>query len=164
MQLHADIQRFTKATMTFEDWADGQTLGGIGSEGYLAAKAAWDAAYAAGAAAARRELHTAPPTDGASTADLDARMVAAGMVPLSELLENIPLEKWQRHVGVTDLKSFEDWLHMRRGEMLRMQAYMDLEKRTEDDMFEWVLAHNAVLTEVICNFRAVTGSLQSLPH
>ena len=38
---------------------------------------------------------------------LDERMRAAGMMPLSEMLEKSPLGKFSAHAGVTDLASFE---------------------------------------------------------
>ena len=89
-----------------------------------------------------------------SRSELDAEMKAAGMVPLSEMLANIPLARWMKHTGVTDLDSFEAWLKMRREEMLRMQAEMSLDKNESDEMFEWVVAHVAVFSEVLCNFQA----------
>lgn len=98
------------------------------------------------------------PAADLSIAELDARMQAAGMFPLSEMLKNIPLAKWITHAAVKDMESFEAWLHMRRAEMLRMHATMDLDKRHSDDMYEWVVAHSAVFTEVLCNFQAALGS------
>lgn len=87
---------------------------------------------------------------------LDDRMRAAGMTPLSEMLVNIPLRRWITHVGVNDLASFQQWLQMRRKEMLSMQAAMELDGRQDDEMYEWVIAHAAVFTEVLCNFEAAT--------
>lgn len=88
--------------------------------------------------------------------NLDARMREAGMTPLSEMLASIPLARWLTHTGVNDMKSFEAWLCMRREEMLRMQATMELDKREDDELYEWVIAHAAVFTEVLCNFRAAS--------
>lgn len=96
---------------------------------------------------------TAKPKETMAT-DLDSRMREVGMTPLSEMLARIPLERWLTHAGVTDMKSFEAWLCMRREEMLRMQATMELDKREGDELYEWVIAHCAVFTEVLCNFRA----------
>lgn len=97
--------------------------------------------------------------------NLDSRMREAGMVPLSEMLASIPLGKWLTHTGVNDLKSFEAWLCMRREEMLRMQVKMELDKREDDELYEWVIAHVAVFTEVLCNFRAanITASNSAAP-
>ena len=86
--------------------------------------------------------------------NLDSRMREAGMTPLSEMLSRIPLGRWLTHTSVHDMKSFEMWLCMRREEMLRMQATMELDKREDDELYEWVIAHAAVFTEVLCNFRA----------
>lgn len=99
----------------------------------------------------------------AAATDLDARMKAAGMTPLSEMLENIPLGRFLTHTGVTDLASFEAWLQMRREELLRMQATLTLDKRDEDELFEWVTAHVAVFTEVLCNFQAARDR-RGVPH
>ncbi|AJF08219.1 hypothetical protein [Geoalkalibacter subterraneus] len=88
---------------------------------------------------------------------LDERMKAAGMMPVSEMLEKDPLGKFAAHAGVTDLESFEQWIQQRRAEFLRMQAQMTLDGEEKDEMFEWVVAHNAVLAEVIANFRQATG-------
>ncbi len=93
--------------------------------------------------------------------DLDARMREAGMTPLSEMLASIPLGRWLTHTGVNDMKSFEAWLCMRREEMLRMQATMQLDKREDDELYEWVIAHAAVFTEVLCNFRAANVSVSN---
>jgi hypothetical protein len=35
-----------------------------------------------------------------------------------------------------------------------MQVRMELDKQQDDEMYEWVIAHTAVFTEVLCNFRA----------
>lgn len=89
--------------------------------------------------------------------DIDERMKAAGMMPVSEMLERSPLGVFSAHTGVTDLDSFERWLQMRREEFLRMQARMTLDGEEKDELFEWVVAHNAVLGEVTANFRKATG-------
>lgn len=86
--------------------------------------------------------------------DLDKRMKAAGMTPLSEMLERIPLGRFLAHTGVKDLESFEAWLRMRREEMLRMQIDMELDKSQGDELYEWVIAHVAVFSEVLCNYQA----------
>lgn len=90
-------------------------------------------------------------------ANLAERMKAAGMMSIEQMLERSPLGGFQAHAGVTDLESFEEWIQMRRNEFLTMQARMVLDKQEDDEMFEWVLAHCAVLGEVIANFRQATG-------
>lgn len=89
--------------------------------------------------------------------DLDARMQAAGMIPLTELLAKIPLASFITHTGVKDLATFEAWLKMRREEMLRMQVSMEMGDCEQGDLYEWVIAHVAVFTEAQCNFQAAVA-------
>jgi len=42
-------------------------------------------------------------------------------------------------------------------EFIRMQARMTLDGEEKDEMFEWVVAHNSVLGEVMANFRQAMG-------
>lgn len=114
-------------------------------------------AYAQGVEDSKPKSTSNSSTIDATPLSLDDRMKAAGMIPLPEMLSNIPLGKWLAHTGVTDLASFESWVKSGRTEFLRMQVNMELDKNTDDEMFEWVLAHAAVFTEVLCNFRAATG-------
>lgn len=93
----------------------------------------------------------------ATNSSLDARMKAAGMMSVSEMLERSPLGRFSAHTGVTDLESFERWVQQRRAEFLQMQAQMTLDGEEKDELFEWVVAHNAVLGEVAANFRQATG-------
>lgn len=88
--------------------------------------------------------------------DLDTRMREAGMTPLSEILEN-PGGPYAAHVGVTDLESYERWLIMRHEETLRMRVLMELDKNTDDEMFEWVLSHAAAFGEALANFKVASG-------
>jgi hypothetical protein len=89
--------------------------------------------------------------------DLAQRMKEAGMMSIEEMLEKSQLGKFSAHAGVTDLDKFEEWIQMRRKEFFSMQARMTLDKQEDDEMYEWVIAHNAVLGEVIANFRQATG-------
>jgi hypothetical protein len=83
--------------------------------------------------------------------ELDAQMKAAGMLPLSSMLNGNPI---MRHAGVNSIETFEQWLRMRHSEMLKMKARMMLKTDTEEnDMFEWVLSHEAALGEVLANFQ-----------
>ena len=79
------------------------------------------------------------------------------MMPVSEMLERSPLGRFSAHAGVSDLESFEQWIQMKREEFIRMQASMQLDGKEKDELFEWVVAYNAVLGEVIANFRQATG-------
>ena len=92
-----------------------------------------------------------------SDEDLDKRMVAAGMIPLSEILKQDPLGKFSAHKGISGLDDFESWLTMRRKETARMFTKRTLDKKENDDLFEWILAHSAVFGEVMANFRQATG-------
>ena len=89
--------------------------------------------------------------------DLDKRMSEAGMMPVSEMLERSILGDFQANADVKDLESFEEWIQMRREEFLKMQAEMVLGDAMSGEMYEWIVAHNAVLGEVIANFRKATG-------
>lgn len=96
--------------------------------------------------------------DTPSGSDLDSRMIAAGMIPLSEMLEKNPMGRFGVHTGVVDLNSFEHWLKMRYGEMLRSRMSLELEGNAEkDEMFEWYFSYAAALGEVLANYRVATG-------
>lgn len=88
------------------------------------------------------------------TATLDERMKAAGMIPLSQLLEQNPAGRFSVHTGVTDLASFEQWLQKRHKEMLTRQIEMTLDGQEKDELFEWIFSHAAAFSEVTANFRA----------
>jgi len=88
---------------------------------------------------------------------LAQRMKEAGMMSIEEMVGNTPLSAMRAHRGVTDLEKFEEWLIMRRKEFLSMQIGMTLDKKEDDEMYEWTLAHSAVFAEVLANFRQATG-------
>ena len=89
---------------------------------------------------------------------LDKRMKEAGMISLTEMLENHPANKYIINADITDLKSFREWLHMRHKEMSKMQAEMILDNSNEnDELFEWVTSHAAVFGEVIANFDSINN-------
>ena len=89
-----------------------------------------------------------------SNKDLDARMKAAGMMTVAEMIENPPLSKFHVHAGVSDLASFEEWLETKVADYTRQQAEIQLDNREDDELFEWVVAHSAVFLSVLINFRA----------
>lgn len=91
---------------------------------------------------------------------LDARMKEAGMTPVSEMLTRPPLGGFGLHAGVKDLDTFEQWLKMRYEEMLIGQVKYTLDGKEEDDMFEWYLAHAAVLGEMFHQFKAIRKMMQ----
>lgn len=85
---------------------------------------------------------------------LAERMKAAGMMTVDELIAGAPLDAFTRHAGVNSLEAFGQWLEMRRREYVTMQAKRTLDKREDDDLYEWVLAHAGVFGEVHINFKA----------
>lgn len=91
------------------------------------------------------------PDQAASLAD---RMRAAGMLTIDEMLSGAPLDGFIRHAGVCDLETYKQWLDMKCREFLSMQAARELEKREDDDLYEWVLAHAAAFQEARINLRA----------
>lgn len=97
-------------------------------------------------------LSAAPGSDGG---DIDARMKAAGMIPLSDLISgNTPLERWAAHTGVSDLDTFEEWLTRKQREFGVMKAGYELgDKDKGDELYEWVLSHFAAFNEVAANLR-----------
>lgn len=96
----------------------------------------------------------------AEVADLDRRMMAVGMIPLSTMMKGSAMDRFLTHAQVHSLDDFEQWLVMRRDEMMRMRAnYIVTMKETgtreedQDAMLEWVFSHEAVLNEVLLNYR-----------
>ena len=87
---------------------------------------------------------------------LDERMKAAGMIPLSSLLAGSPMDCFHRHAGVNDIDTFEQWLKLRLEETMSMKCRMILDKKEDDELYEWALAHAAVFNEVMINFKAAT--------
>ena len=95
--------------------------------------------------------------------DLDERMKAAGMIPLSEMLGGQPFDKWVAHTGVQDLGTFEEWLARRYEEFMRMRIGYELgDKDKGDDLYEWVFAHSSALGEVLVNWRAMKARLRQV--
>lgn len=97
-------------------------------------------------------------------ARLDERLEAAGMLTVAQILAGAPLDAFIRHAGVHDLASFGQWLEMRRAESVRLQARFALDKRDDDELYEWVIAHAAAFSEVAINFRAASNAGDQLSH
>lgn len=100
--------------------------------------------------AALRNLSSALDSD----ASLNERMLAAGMFSAIQLLAEKPMDAFIRHAGVSDLATFQQWLEMKRTQFIKMQARLELAKREDDELFEWVMSHAATFSEVMINFRA----------
>ena len=89
---------------------------------------------------------------------IDEELKAAGLLTISELMAGQPIDGWIVNKETTDLKGFSDWLDMRTREMMSMKARLILDKKDESELFEWILAHCAVLQEVRINFNAAISS------
>lgn len=86
--------------------------------------------------------------------DLDQRMAALGMIPLSQLLSEPPTP-FSVHAAMNSLEFFAEWVERKHAEYLKMRMRYEIGKRTKDDgMFEWVFAHSATFGEVHDNLRA----------
>jgi hypothetical protein len=92
--------------------------------------------------------------NGVKYMTLDDELKSAGLLTVSELMNGQPIDGWVANKETTDLSKFSDWLDMRTKEMLSMKARMVLDKKEDGELFEWVLAHCAVLQEVRINFNA----------
>lgn len=93
-------------------------------------------------------------------ADLDERMIAAGMVSLKDLLAGkLPTDRWAAHVGVGDIKSFGDWLESKNRQYASMRVRYELGDKPKDAMYEWIIARSGTYSEVIANFRQALGRM-----
>lgn len=84
---------------------------------------------------------------------LDERMQASGMFSVAQILAGKPIDAFIHHAGVIDLRTFSEWLEMKRAQFVKMQARFELAGRENDDLYEWTFAHAAVFSEVMINFR-----------
>ena len=89
--------------------------------------------------------------------DLDARMLAAGMTPISELLQHDPMGDFAAHKAVRSVADFEWWVQSQHEKFLRMRMAYELGDKPKDDLYEWVFAHAAVFGNVAVNLRQALG-------
>jgi hypothetical protein len=95
--------------------------------------------------------------------ELDDKMEAAGMTPLSKMLEGSPMGRFLAHAGVHSLDAFERWLKMKNEEFLRGRARLELDGNPEDDeLFEWYLAYCSAFSQVLANFKQAREGEQSV--
>ena len=95
--------------------------------------------------------------------DLSARMQAAGMMSLEEMLEGNTLGRFSTHVGVVDFPSLLVWAERKHEDYLRMRMPYELgDKSKDDDLFEWVFAHAAVFGTVVDHLRKVAPQVHKL--
>ncbi len=106
-----------------------------------------------------RKIAEAIALDGVEKPSLDEQMRAAGMMTIDEMVAKLgSTNPLLLHAGVVDLESFETWLEMKCREYATMQAERQLEKRDDDEMFEWILAHAGTFTSVLAHYlRAKAG-------
>jgi hypothetical protein len=91
-------------------------------------------------------------------AKLDIKMKELGMIPLSVMLETNPLGKYAVNKDVNNMDKFEKWIDMRFKEMMKMKVRMILDKEEDDELYEWVLSHAAVLGEIRTQFNECKGN------
>ena len=89
---------------------------------------------------------------------LDVRMKEAGMITLTEIWSGLPIDDFIKTNKVTTLEYFGRWLESRYKEASTMFAKRTVSKQEDDELYEWVLAHNAVFKEVLLNFNQVKQS------
>ncbi len=92
--------------------------------------------------------------------ELDRRMEEAGMIPLTQLLEDDqPLDHYTAHAAVVDMDSFEWYLKTRYEKFLLPQIIEDLEKHERNEMSEWYLGHSAAYKDILVNYRKAKRSM-----
>jgi hypothetical protein len=107
---------------------------------------------------------SAEQTQPVAVDDLDARMKAAGMYTVAEMMGVTPLTKWKSNPAINDLDAFSDWLDRKVSEYLTMKAGYDLgDKSTDDELYEWVEAHAAVFGTIRDQFQVVRSALVDVP-
>jgi hypothetical protein len=87
---------------------------------------------------------------------IDDALIAKGMIPMSSILKESPIEAFMGHVGVDSMVYFERWLTMRLNETIKYKSMMIAKAGgppEDDEMFEWAMSHAAVYQEVMVNFR-----------
>ena len=79
---------------------------------------------------------------------------------MAQVLAGKPLDAFIRHAGVSDLRTYEQWLEMKRAGFVKLQARFELAGREHDKLYEWVMSHAAAFSEVAINFRAAYQAVQ----
>ena len=90
--------------------------------------------------------------------NIDDELKAAGLLTVSEIMKGQPIDGFQRHTGVRDIKTFKEWLDLRVEEMLTMKARLTLDKKEDTELYEWVFSHCAAFNEVRINLNAALES------
>ena len=71
--------------------------------------------------------------------DLNARLKAAGMYSIPEMMGVTPLSRWTVQAGMTDLTFFEKWLERRLAQSLRMRVGYELGDNDKDNPGRWAV-------------------------
>lgn len=98
---------------------------------------------------------------------IDDALIAKGMIPMSSILKESPIEAFMGHVGVDSMVYFERWLTMRLNETIKYKSMMIAKAGgppEDDEMFEWAMSHAAVYQEVMVNFRNAKAKSSPSAH
>jgi hypothetical protein len=87
---------------------------------------------------------------------LDDKLRRAGMLTITQILKGTLMDAMHACSEVVDLETFGEWLSLTSEGFLSMKAKLELDKRHDDELFEWVLAHSAALHTVSINFKKAT--------
>ncbi len=98
-----------------------------------------------------------------SVEELDREMEAAGLTPLSQLLEKTDIDKWLVHTAVQDIESFQWLVETKRKEYGRARMEYEVGQREKDDMYEWYLAHDCAWAVVDANLKAALERSGQVP-
>ena len=85
-----------------------------------------------------------------------------GCYHISQILEGTSMAKWGLHCGVDDLDTFLELLELKHEEYLRGQIRRELDKKEDDDMYEWYLAHSSVYGTFKEQFKHVMNKINEV--
>jgi hypothetical protein len=73
------------------------------------------------------------------------------------------LERWERHTGVTTFADLQQWAERQLREVLMMRAHREARAGTmpKDDLEDYLVGKQAVLTPLLANMRQITERGQS---
>lgn len=92
--------------------------------------------------------------------ELDKLLVDRGMLSITQRLEHSPLDGFMTTVEVVDLQTLYKWVVNTRRTYMEMQARHDLGLRVlGEDMLDFILGKNAMVTEFHLNLRKVLDKM-----
>jgi len=99
------------------------------------------------------------------TDELSKRMKEAGMIPLNDILSGKSLlGGFDIQVGMDSLEAFEAWLKRKQESYTRSRISMELDKNTDHELYEWILAHQAAFHSIYQHFIAATKNSKEGLH